>query len=129
MEAITYYNSITGEAVCEPFPKRNFVVPVGYQLTKPVIPKTKEELKQEAKAIRDAAIISGVTTSVRGIVMQCGEYDVTILSLTPIKTFVRDIHNVTHNVTEDEFDSIVNDVKLGYANIIQTYWSTIDNIE
>ena len=123
-----YYNIETGQRVVKPFGKEAGSIPVGHQATKPEIPKTSKELKQEAKDTLYTSCMAGVKTSVRDIVMQCSKDDIALLALSHIRSFVRDIDNVTHAVTEEEYVTIVYDVKVGYASFLINYWDTIDAI-
>jgi hypothetical protein len=124
---LTYYNTTTGAKTVCPFAKATAKIPEGHQAEMPVIPQTEEEHKMAAKAALYTTCGAGTFTSVRGIIMQCGQTDVAILSLSPIKTFVRDVENATHAVTEVEFDRIVGEVKAAYAVAITKYWNTVDS--
>jgi len=130
-EAKTYYKLVTNEdgkqRVDKVVPLFGAKKPEGYQEEPIVLPSDKlKQVKADALITKNAAVAAGTVTSVRGIVMQCGEYDTLLLSMSPIKTFVRDIDNVVHAVTEYEFGKILNDVKNAYAAILMTYWDTVD---
>lgn len=127
METV-YYNSTTGEKTCLPFKDPSkFTLPEGYQWDEPVIPQTFEDFKEQAKDDMNKAFLAGIKTSIRDIVMQCRDWDVTVISLSNVKNFVRDIDNNMHEVTESEYNQIVEDVKTGYGIILQDYWNKIDN--